>query len=57
MGQELLWKRKCLQKNGIMIFETDKKEEEYINELEEYASIKGLRKYGRVTLVFLGRKE
>lgn len=40
-----------------MIFETDKKEEEYINELEEYASIKGLRKYGRVTLVFLGRKE
>lgn len=40
-----------------MIFETDKKEEQYINKLEEYASIKGLRKYGRVTLVLLGRKE
>lgn len=47
-----------ITKDGTMIFETDQKEEEYLNELEEYASIKGLRKYGRVTLVILGlRKE
>lgn len=42
---------------GTIIFETDKKEEEYLSELEKYASIKGLRKYGRVTLVFSNRKE
>lgn len=39
--------------DGKIIFETDKKEEEYLSELEKYASIKGLRKYGRVSLVIL----
>ena len=47
-----------LTKDSTIIFETDKKEEEYINELEECTSIKGLRRYGRVTLVLLKpRKE
>ena len=46
-----------LSDEGIIIFETDKKEEEYLKKIEEYASVKDLRKYGRVTLVFLGRKE
>ena len=43
--------------NGTIIFETDKKEEEYINELEKYASINGLRNYGRVTLVILSLRK
>ena len=46
-----------LTNDGIIIFETDKNKEEYLNVLEKYASIKNLRKYGRVTLVFLNRKE
>ena len=46
-----------LKEEGIIIFETDRKEEEYIDILEEYTSIKDLRKYGRITLAFLGRKE
>ena len=46
-----------LEEDGIIVFETDQKEEEYIEELEQYASVKDLRKYGRVTLVFLNRKE
>lgn len=45
-----------ITKDGTIIFETDKKEEEYLNELEKYASIRGLRKYGRVSLVLLGLK-
>lgn len=46
-----------LEKDGIIVFETDQKEEEYIEKLEQYARVKDLRKYGRVTLVFLNRKE
>lgn len=45
-----------LTKSGIIVFETDKKEEEYLTELEKYADIRGLRKYGRVTLVILKHK-
>jgi len=46
-----------LNEDGIIIFETDKEEKEYIDTLEECTSIIDLRQYGRVTLVFLGRKE
>ena len=45
-----------ITKEGTIIFETDKKEEEYLSELEKYASVKGLRKYGRVSLVLLSQK-
>ena len=45
-----------LKENGIIVFETDR-EEEYIKKLNEFAKIIDLRKYGRVKLVFLGRKE
>jgi len=54
---KIIMEKDMLAKDGIIIFETDKKEDEYIKELEKYASVKGLRKYGRVTLVLLGRKE
>ena len=55
---KIIMENKMLNEDGIIIFETDKKEQEYIQELEKYASIIGLRKYGRVTLVFLSpRKE
>ena len=46
-----------ITKEGTIIFETDKKEEEYLSELEKYASVKGLRKYGRVTLVILNLRK
>jgi len=45
-----------LKENGIIIFETDR-EEKYIEELNQFTKIIDLRKYGRVKLVFLGRKE
>ena len=45
-----------LQEEGIVVFETDR-EKEYIDNIEEYAKLIDLRKYGRVTLLFLGRKE
>lgn len=45
-----------LKENGIIILETDR-DEGYIKKLEEFAKIIDLRKYGRVKLVFLGRKE
>ncbi len=45
-----------LKQDGIIVFETDR-EKEYIESIQEFAEIKDLRKYGRVTLVFLSRKE
>ncbi len=54
---KIIIEKELLSDEGIIIFETDKKEEEYIEEFTKYAFVKGLRKYGRVTLVFLGRKE
>lgn len=54
---KIIIEKEMLSDEGIIIFETDKKEEDYLKEIEEYASVKDLRKYGRVTLVFLGRKE
>lgn len=46
-----------ITKDGTIIFETDKKEEEYLSELEKYASVRSLRKYGRVTLVILSLRK
>ena len=46
-----------LQKNGIIIIETDEKERE-LKELEDLeVEVYDLRKYGRVCLIFLNRKE
>ena len=45
-----------LKENGIIVFETDR-EDKYIEKLGECAKIIDLRIYGRVKLVFLGRKE
>lgn len=53
---EIIMKHENLAKDGIIVFETDR-EEEYISAICEYAKVLGIRKYGRVTLVFLGRKE
>ena len=47
---------KMLLESGIIIFETDR-EEEYIKDIGEFAKVIDLRKYGRVKLVFLSRKE
>lgn len=55
---KIIIENKMLNEEGIIVFETDKKEHEYLQELEQYASVTGLRRYGRVTLVFLSpRKE
>ena len=46
-----------LQENGIIIIETDEKERE-LKELENIqVEVQDLRKYGRVHLIFLNRKE
>ncbi len=46
-----------LNEDGIIIFETDQDEEKYINDLCSIVKVIDLRKYGRVKLIFLGRKE
>ena len=53
---KIIMKNENLKQDGIIVFETDR-EQEYIESTQEFARIKDLRKYGRVTLVFLGRKE
>lgn len=53
---KIIIKNGNLKENGIIVFETDR-EDEYIENLSEFAKIIDLRKYGRVKLVFLGRKE
>ncbi len=45
-----------LKRIGIIIFETDR-EEDYIHSTENFAKVIDLRKYGRVKVIFLGRKE
>ena len=54
---KIIIEKEMLLEDGIIIFETDQEEKEYIDEIEKYASIKDLRKYGRVKLLFLSRKE
>lgn len=53
---EIIMKTDLLKDEGIIVFETDR-EDEYINSINEYAKILDIRKYGRVKLVFVGRKE
>ena len=52
---KIIMEKELLSKEGIIVFETDRKED--IEKLEQYASVRDLRKYGRVTLIFLNRKE
>lgn len=54
---KFIFENDLLCEEGVAIFETDKEEKEYIQDLEKYANVKEIRKYGRVTLVFLCRKE
>ena len=44
-----------LKNEGIIVFETDK--EEYLDYTKELTEVIDIRRYGRVKLVFLGRKE
>lgn len=53
---EIIMENDMLEEEGIIIFETDR-EDEYIDSIKEYASVLNVRKYGRVKLVFVGRKE
>ena len=46
-----------LNENGIIIIETDNKERELENLKQIGYEASDLRKYGRVTLIFLNRKE
>lgn len=51
----IITQNNMLKQDGIIVFETD--QNEYVSEAEKLAKVIDIRKYGRVTLVFLGRKE
>ena len=53
----IIIEKNLLSEKGIIIFETDQEEKEFTENIERYAIIKDLRKYGRAKLVFLSRKE
>ncbi len=53
---KIIVEKDLLNQDGIIIFETDREEDD-IQELENYVRIKDSRKYGRVKLLFLNRKE
>lgn len=53
---DFIIKNNMVEKEGIMVFETDR-ENEYINYANASAKVIDIRKYGRIKLVFLGRKE
>ena len=53
---EIIMKNNMLEEEGITVFETDR-EDGYIENIKEYANVLDIRKYGRVKLVFVGRKE
>lgn len=52
---KIILENENLKQEGIIVFETDR--EEYVETIKEIAEIIDIRKYGRVQLVFLGRKE
>ena len=52
---EIIIEKNLLKKNGVIIFETDR--DECIECSQKFAKVTDLRKYGRVKLVFLNRKE
>ena len=53
---KVIMDNKMIKEDGIIVLETDR-EDEYINSMNEFAKITNIKKYGRVKLVFLGRKE
>lgn len=53
---DFIIKNNMIEKEGIIVFETDR-EDEYINYANASAKVIDIRKYGRIKLVFLGRKE
>lgn len=53
---KIIMENENLKTDGIIIFETDR-EEDYINSTKKFAKVIDLRKYGRVKVIFLGRKE
>ena len=53
---KIILENENLKKDGIIVFETDR-EEQYIDTIYEFAKVIDIRKYGRVKLIFLGRKE
>lgn len=53
---EIIISNNMLKKDGIIVFETDG-EEKYIDFTKELIKVIEIRRYGRVKLVFLGRKE
>ena len=53
---KIIMEKNLLAEDGIIVFETDREENEF-KEIENYAIIKDLRRYGRVKLLFLNRKE
>lgn len=53
---KIILENENLKKDGIIVFETDR-DEQYINTIYEFAEIIDIRKYGRVKLIFVGRKE
>ena len=54
---KIILENNMVKEDGIIVFETDEAEEEFIKNTNEIAKVIDLRKYGRVKLVFLGRKE
>lgn len=54
---EYIIKNGMLKTDGIIVFETDELAEKTIEKTKEIAKVIDLRKYGRVKLIFLGRKE
>ncbi len=53
---KIIMEKNLLKTDGIIVFETDR-DEEYIKNTYELAKVIDIRKYGRVKLIFLGRKE
>lgn len=53
---KIIMENQNLEERGLIVFETDR-EEEYINTIYKFAKIIDIRKYGRVKLIFIGRKE
>lgn len=54
---QIIMENDMLKEDGVIIFETDRKEDEYIGKIQKFAKVIDLRNYGRVKLIFLGRKE
>ena len=49
---KMITEYEMLEQDGTIVFETDN-EDKYIKEIEKYINIRDIRKYGRVSLIFL----